>query len=290
MDAYVVKFDPKRSKIVYVTRIGGTNWDAAFRVVVDAGGVAWVSGTTQSADFPLKSTDHCYFGRGAINAFVARVNAEGKVDYLAMIGDATSEGLVVAPGGKVYLAGTKAPSEEKHYAFVAEIQERGGAQILALGPGTASGIAADGRGALFAVGFSGQGAFVARVDLATWKQTGFRSIGSADADRFRAVVVDRAGRPHILGTVVSSDFPGSQRLAGKSDVFLAGFDAKLKKLRYVTLFGGSSEDLAGFNGESLKLDSRGNVWIAGMTRSHRFARARTVRRRRRRRFYRLLRA
>jgi hypothetical protein len=36
MDAHIVKFDPKRSEIVYATRIGGKNWDAGFRVAVDA--------------------------------------------------------------------------------------------------------------------------------------------------------------------------------------------------------------------------------------------------------------
>lgn len=80
-------------------------------------------------------------------------------------------------------------------------------------------------------------------------------------------MIDRAGRPHVLGTAVSPDFYKRRRLAGKSDVFLAGFDAKLKKLRYCALFGGSSEDIAGFNGESLKVDPRGNLWIAGSTRS-----------------------
>jgi hypothetical protein len=140
--------------------------------------------------------------------------------------------------------------------------------MLTLGPGTASGIAIDGRGALFAAGFNGQGAFVSRVDLPTWKQTAFRSISSADADRARAVVVDGAGRPHVLGTAVSADCPGRHRVAGQSDIFLAGFDAKLKKLRYVTLFGGSSQDIAGFNGESFKRDSRGRIWTAGLTRSN----------------------
>lgn len=150
-------------------------------MVVDTSGVAWVSGTTQSTDFPLKNSERRFFGRGAINAFVARLGADGKVEDIAMIGDATSEGLVVTPEGKVYLAGTKSPSEEKHFAFVAEIQEKGGARILTLGPGTA-----DGRGSLFAVGFNGLGAFIARVGLAAWKQTAFRSIGAADADRARA--------------------------------------------------------------------------------------------------------
>ena len=266
MDAFVVKFDPRESKIVCATRIGGSDWDGAFRIVVDAGGVVWVSGSTRSKDFPVPS-GRIYCERGATDAFVARLDSEGKVNYLAMIGNATGEGLVVTPGGRVYLAGTKAPDDEEHYAFVAEIQVNGGARMLALGPGSSSGIATDGRGTLFATGFTGKGAFVARIDLGTWKQGGSISIGNADGDRGRSIAVDRAGRPHVFGTLVSQAFPPKQ-IAGKSDVFLAGYDAKLKKRRYAKSFGGTAEDFAGFNGDSLRLDSRGNSWIAGLTRSN----------------------
>ncbi len=41
------------------------------------------------------------------------------------------------------------------------------------------------------------------------------------------------------------------RVAGMSDVFIAGFDSKL----------------AGFNGGSLKVGSRDDLWLSGMTRS-----------------------
>jgi hypothetical protein len=207
-----------------------------------------------------------YFARGGTDAFVARLDSEGRVDYVAMIGNATGEGLAVTPGGRVYLAGTKAPDDERSYAYVAEIETDGGARILNLGPGSASGIAADGRGALFATGFTGKGAFVTRIDLGAWKQTGFVAIGSAGGDRGRAIVLDRAGRPHVFGTLVSQAFPRRQ-VSGKSDAFLVGYDAKLKKQRHAILFGGSAEDLAGFNGDSVKLDSKGNFWIAGLTHS-----------------------
>lgn len=265
MDAFVVKFDPRKSQIVYATRIGGSDWDGAFHVVVDTDGVVWVSGTTRSVDFPV-GADRIYLGRGATNAFVARLDSEGNVNYAAMIGNATGEGLVVTPGGKVYLAGTKAPDNEMSYAYVAEIQVNGKARMLTLGPGSSSGIAVDRRGALFATGFTGQGAFVSRVDLDKWKQTGFVSIGNASGDRGRAIALDQAGRPHVFGTLVSQAFP-PKRIAGKSDAFLAGYDSKLKKLRYSTLFGGTAEDFAGFNGDSLRPDSRGNFWIVGLTRS-----------------------
>ncbi len=205
IDAYVVKFDPRASKIVYAIRLGGSSWDAAFRVVVDARGKVWVSGTTQSADFPFKNHQHTQPGRRSINAFVARLDGEGRIEDVAMIKDATGEGLVVTPDGTAYLAGTKAPDEVNHYAFVAAIRERNDPRVLILGPGTASGIAVNKRSILFAVGFNGHGAFLARVLVSSWKLSVVRSIGSADGDRARAVVVDRSGRPHVLGTAASSD-------------------------------------------------------------------------------------
>jgi hypothetical protein len=102
MDAYVVKFDPRTRKILLATRIGGSQWDAAFRVVVDNRGSVWVSGTTQSVDFPFHGNESGRFRPGAINAFVARLDSNGTVEDVAVIGDATSEGLVVTKGNKVY--------------------------------------------------------------------------------------------------------------------------------------------------------------------------------------------
>jgi hypothetical protein len=267
MDAYVVKFDPRAERIVFASRIGGSKWDAAFRVVVDKHGAVWVSGTTQSSDFPFQGDASTGFRPGGINAFVARLDSNGAVEEMAVIGDATSEGLVITPENKVYMAGTKAPNDEHHYAYVAEIDGRRATRILNLGTGTATGVAIDRKGSLFAAGFNGRGAIVAKIDLSAWKVVASHSIGSGDADRARAIVVDRSGRPHVLGTVGSNDLPHRQRIAGKSDVFLAGLDAKLKRIRYLRLFGGTAEDMAGFNGASLRMDTQGKLWIAGQTRS-----------------------
>ncbi|MBI4903606.1 MAG: hypothetical protein HY820_08225 [Acidobacteria bacterium] len=266
VDAYVVKFDPRTAAIVYSTRIDGSSWDAAFRVVVDTFGNAWVSGTTQSKDLPTHGSAR-RLGSGVASAFVARLDSQGRIEDITLVGDASGEGLVVTPSGTAYLAGTKAPNAEKTSAYVVEIPKTGEPRILVLGPGTTTGLALDGRGSLFAVGFSGKGSFVPRINLSTWRQTAFRTIGTADVDRVRAVVTDREGRPHILGTVASSPCPTAPRPASKTDVLLAGFDTKLKRLRYCSLFGGTAEDQAGFNGGSLKFDKKGNLWAVGMTRS-----------------------
>lgn len=265
-DAYVVKFDPRTSQIRYATRIGGSAWDGAFRVVVDARDRVWISGTTQSADFPRVPPGR-QSGQGSIQAFVARLGSGGTVEDMAVIGDATAEGLAVAADGTAYLAGTKAPSEEKHNAYVAEIREGGSPRILLVAAGTATGIELDRRGSLFAAGFDGQGAFVTSVDLRLWKTRALRRVGEADGDRARAIAVDRRGRAHVLGTASSPGLCASGAISGKSDIFVAGFSADLSKVLYCTLFGGSADDVAGFNGGSLKVDSRGNLWFSGLTRS-----------------------
>lgn len=233
---------------------------------MDAQGRVWVSGTTQSPGFPFNYRQHTPPGRSSINAFVARLDDEGSIAAVAKIEDATGEGLVVTPDGIAYLTGTKAPNEENHYAYVATIQPPSDPRVLILGPGTASGIAINKRGTLFVAGFSGHGAFLSAVSIAGWKVSAIVSIGSADGDRARAVVVDRSGRPHVLGTAASSALCARGRVAGKSDVFIAGFDKKLRP-RYCKLFGGSADDTAGFNGGSLKADYRDNLWFSGLTRS-----------------------
>jgi hypothetical protein len=55
MDAYVLRVRPGSGEIVYATRIGGSSFDAALRIVVDRNGVAYATGLTKSRDFPLTS-------------------------------------------------------------------------------------------------------------------------------------------------------------------------------------------------------------------------------------------
>lgn len=50
--AYVLRIDPQRRKLIYVARIGGHGYTAAFRIKVDDRGVAYVVGITNAKDFP----------------------------------------------------------------------------------------------------------------------------------------------------------------------------------------------------------------------------------------------
>jgi outer membrane protein assembly factor BamB len=52
MDAVVVKIDARTGRIVWATRTGGSDWDAAGDIEVAKDGWVYVFGQTQSADFP----------------------------------------------------------------------------------------------------------------------------------------------------------------------------------------------------------------------------------------------
>ena len=55
-DAFVAKLNPTGSGMVWATYLGGTDADAAYTIAVDSAGDVWVSGTTDSSNFPVNST------------------------------------------------------------------------------------------------------------------------------------------------------------------------------------------------------------------------------------------
>src|SRR5207247_5384277 len=51
-DAFVVKLNPGGSALVYATYLGGSGADSVASLALDAAGNCYVTGATQSADFP----------------------------------------------------------------------------------------------------------------------------------------------------------------------------------------------------------------------------------------------
>ncbi len=71
-DAFVTKFNPSGSGLVYSTYLGGSRGDVAGGIALDNNGNAYISGSTSSLDFPMvnpvQPNNH-----GSSDAFIARI-------------------------------------------------------------------------------------------------------------------------------------------------------------------------------------------------------------------------
>jgi len=110
MDAVVVKIDGRTGNIVWATRTGGSDWDAAGDLEVAKDGSVYVLGQTQSADFPT-TTDAVQrkFAGPRRDVFVLKLDAGGKIVYSTLLGGSKNDepgGFVVADDGTVYVSGT----------------------------------------------------------------------------------------------------------------------------------------------------------------------------------------
>jgi uncharacterized protein (TIGR03437 family) len=101
LDAFVAKLNPTGSAMVWATFLGGTSPDQASTIATDSLGNVWVSGLTNSADFPASS--------GVLGGpeFLAEVNSAGSTLLYASRYPAStvSAALAIDPGGTVHVAG-----------------------------------------------------------------------------------------------------------------------------------------------------------------------------------------
>lgn len=108
-DAFVAKLTPDGSALTYVAILGGSAFDSALGVTADASGNAYISGHTESNNFP---TQNAYEGSlaGGADAFVTALDSAGAVTYSTYYGGTDLDGrftggIALAPSGIAYVAG-----------------------------------------------------------------------------------------------------------------------------------------------------------------------------------------
>ena len=101
-DAFVAKLNPSGSAMVWATFLGGSGNDGGNAITVDPSGNVWVSGTTQSADFPTTVTVSPNGGE-----FLAELNSTGTaLSYSAIFPSNTvAAALALDSGGTLHAAG-----------------------------------------------------------------------------------------------------------------------------------------------------------------------------------------
>ena len=100
-DAFAAKLNPLGTAMVWATYLGGAGTDAANAIALDGTGNVWISGTTDSPDFPNRQ------GWAQGGDFLAELDAAGAaLTYSARLpGDTADASLAVDAAGTVHFAG-----------------------------------------------------------------------------------------------------------------------------------------------------------------------------------------
>lgn len=242
--AFVLTLNGAGNALVFSTYLGGSVYDLATAIAVDAAGNSYVAGDTQSSNFPLLHPAQSAFG-GGTDAFVSKLTPAGALAYSTFLGGAGAEhagGIAVDSGGNMYVAGG---TYSANFPVVA--------------------------GAIQAAAGGGQDAFVSKLAAAgsaVVYSTYLGGNGSITPEQANAIAVDASGNAYVTGVTNSSNFPvttGAYQTAfnGVSDAFLAKINAAGSALTYSTYLGGSDTDWA----SGVGLDSAGNAYVAGYTSS-----------------------
>ena len=248
-DAFVVRLNATGNALDYATFLGGDDWDSGSSIAVDESNKAYVSGYTESADFPTTSGafDTSYNG-GNSDAFVVRLNATGSaLDYATFLGGNNSESgasIAVDESDRAYVTGNT-----KSEDF----------------PTTPDAFDTSYNGNRFG------DAFIVRLNAAGNALDYATFLGGSTRDVGMSVAVDESGRVYVIGFTKSADFPTTPGAFDTSynnggyhgDAFVARLNAAGNTLDYATFLGGSEDDI----GYSIAVDGSGRVYVVGITKS-----------------------
>jgi hypothetical protein len=101
--------NPQSNDLLYATFLGRSDWDDGRGIVIHASGAAYVTGYTESSDFPTTpgAFDTSYNSNG--DAFVAKLNGTGSaLTYATFLGGSSgdwSEDIAIDSSGAAYVTG-----------------------------------------------------------------------------------------------------------------------------------------------------------------------------------------
>jgi uncharacterized protein (TIGR03437 family) len=283
MDAFVAKMNGSGTALEWVTYLGGTGRDVAIAMAVDSSGNAYVTGATDSVDFPIYPSKSGvvqgnYGGGGGDNyfytigdAFVAKFDPTGKLVWSTYLGGSLDDGgsaIAVDSSGNVYVAG---------------------ATVSTNFPGVSSGFqptfgGLGGEPTLEESGypsFDTGDAFVAKIDPTGTQLLAATYLGGSFDDFALALTLDSSGNVWVGGGTISRNFPlaspfqrtygggtnyNVQEIFSTGDGFISELSSDLKTLKYSTYFGGNEDDAI----SGIAVDSSGAIYITGATQSSNF--------------------
>ena len=108
-DAFVLKLNPTGTALIWSTYLGGTAGEQGNAIALDAQGHVYVTGQTDSTNFPLFDPAQATYAGGPNDAFVTKMSADGShliySTYFGGSGDDAGFGIAVDQSGIAYVTG-----------------------------------------------------------------------------------------------------------------------------------------------------------------------------------------
>jgi uncharacterized repeat protein (TIGR01451 family) len=202
INAFVTKVDATGSVLLYSTYLGGSRIDQGHGIAIDAAGNAYITGETESPDFPTTPGAVQSESNGSFDAFVTKVDASGSVLlYSSYLGGSNSDqghNIAVDTIGNAYITG-----ETFSFNFPTAFP-------LSLD----SNVRPD--------------AFVSKVDVTGSVLLYSTYLGGSGNDQGHGIAVDTVGNAYITGVTFTINFPTTAgAVQPKSG---GGFDAFVTKV------------------------------------------------------------
>ncbi len=241
-DAFVAKLGADGS-LLYSTYLGNSGFDVGVSITVDSLDNAYVTGTTSSANFPLKSPIQANYGGGSGDVFVAKLNTTGSAlpysTYLGGSGLDIGVSIAVDSLGNAYVTGTTASA---NFPLQNPIQATYGGET---------------------------DVFIAKLNASGSEMIFSTYLGGGGRDKGHSIDVDASFNAYVTGATGSTNFPTTANAfqttynAGETDAYVTKLSADGTALIYSTFIGGSGGDAS----DGIAVDAFGHAYVTGATSS-----------------------
>ncbi|HKH48951.1 MAG TPA: SBBP repeat-containing protein [Thermoanaerobaculia bacterium] len=190
-DVFVARVAPSGSSLVWSTYLGGSSWESGRSIAVDPAGNAYVTGSTESPDFPLrnplKSEINLVVDYYPSDAFVTKLGRSGALVYSTYLGGShvdVGEGIAVDAQGRASVTG---------FTQSTDFPLRDALQTECL--------------PAFSDNYCEADVFIARLTPAGDRLDWASYLGGTNLDRAMDVALDPRGDVSLAGWTYSTDFP-----------------------------------------------------------------------------------
>jgi uncharacterized protein (TIGR03437 family) len=236
-NAFVTKLNPAGNALLFSTYLGGSQSETAFGIAVDSAGNAYITGNTNSSNFPLVNPIETPTATGSQpTAFVTKMSGDGSaLIYSTYLGGYNGEdigyGIAVDSTGSVYVAGT---TDATDLPVVNALQS------------TAKNTSNTG--------------FVAKINPSGSAFVYSTYLGGSQIDYLYAIAIDSSGNAYVTGRTNSKDFPTVNALetTGAPTAFVSKINATGSALVYSTYLGS-----AGAVGYGIAVNAASEAWVTG---------------------------